>query len=97
MEYEKLGQFYLGTVAKDRDGDGRPDFMLFDSILTTPSVWHDRQSNGSRTMLEEAAMMVFPPSLSIPERAICSYLFRPDCRGIRPGPESEAQPEDYGR
>lgn len=72
MEYEKLGQFYLGTVAEDRDGDGRPDFMLFDSReLRTHAICVGMTGSGKTglgiAMLEEAAMDGIPAIIVDPK------------------------------
>ncbi|MDD2426916.1 MAG: hypothetical protein PHR78_00325 [Eubacteriales bacterium] len=72
MEYEKLGQFYLGTVNEDRDGDGRPDFMLFDSReLRTHAICVGMTGSGKTglgiAMLEEAAMDGIPAIIVDPK------------------------------
>lgn len=72
MDYEKLGQFYLGTVAEDRDGDGRPDFMLFDSReLRTHAICVGMTGSGKTglgiAMLEEAAMDGIPAIIVDPK------------------------------
>ncbi len=72
MEYEKLGQFYLGTVAEDRDGDGRPDFMLFDSReLRTHAICVGMTGSGKTglgiAMLEDAAMDGIPAIIVDPK------------------------------
>ena len=64
-QYEKLGVFYLGTENRDLDGDGRADFMLFDSRdLVTHAMIVGMTGSGKTglgiDMIEEAAMDGIP-------------------------------------
>lgn len=72
MDYEKLGQFYLGTVHEDPDDDGRADFMLFDSReLRTHAICVGMTGSGKTglgiAMLEEAAMDGIPAIIVDPK------------------------------
>ena len=64
-QYEKLGVFYLGTENRDLDGDGRADYMLFDSRdLVTHAMIVGMTGSGKTglgiDMIEEAAMDGIP-------------------------------------
>ncbi len=72
MDYEKLGQFYLGTVNKDLNGTGESDFMLFDSReLRTHAICLGMTGSGKTglgiTVLEEAAMDGIPAIIVDPK------------------------------
>ncbi|NLC25849.1 MAG: ATP-binding protein [Fastidiosipila sp.] len=72
MDYEKLGQFYLGKVNKDFNGTGESDFMLFDSReLRTHAICLGMTGSGKTglgiTVLEEAAMDGIPAIIVDPK------------------------------